>query len=69
MRYRGYEIRRAPYEVPGLSVSEASGIYADGKLMSYAHDHALARRAVDAHTASGLWPRLEGDDHDTQGDT
>ena len=54
MKYKGYEIM--PVEKRGpVSAVTGYGIYAGDRLLSIAMTQVLAKRAIDAHTASGIW--------------
>ena len=54
MKYKGYEILPAEKRGPVTTVT-GYGIYAGERLLSIATTQALAKRAIDAHTASGIW--------------
>lgn len=60
MKYKGYEIRDATFRPPTSRMSvPAHGIYDEGKLLAYVESVALAKRAIDAHTRSGIWKKRE----------
>lgn len=59
MKYRGYTIERAERRLPCGTRVTGFGIYAGDRFMSIAADTVIAKRAIDAHTKSGIWPTLE----------
>lgn len=56
MIYRGFSIEPEPYAIKGLYYGEAVAIRFFGELVAYADSIPLARRAIDAHMKSGIWP-------------
>lgn len=56
MTYRGFSIESEPYTIESLYYGEAVAIRFFGELAAYADSIPLARRAIDAHMKSGIWP-------------
>lgn len=60
MKHKGYEIRETTFKPPVSSVNKTTqGIYDCDRLVSMAESVALAKRAIDAHTRSGIWKKRE----------
>lgn len=62
MMYKGYTIKRTTQALPGMWSHAATGIFDGDRLVAYVQDDALARRAIDAHTAAGIWPARESEE-------
>ena len=60
MKHKGYEIRETTFKSPLSSALKTThGIYDCDRLVSMAESVAIAKRAIDAHTRSGIWKKRE----------
>ena len=66
LKHKGYEIRETTFKSPVSSAQKTTyGIYDCDRLVSMAASVAIAKRAIDAHTRSGIWKKME----DSNGET